>query len=558
MLRQLYIKNFTLIDELDISFRPGFSVITGETGAGKSIILGALQLLLGQRADSKQIKAGCSKCVVEAHFDLSHYQLEGFFTENEIDYEAEDCIIRREVNASGKSRAFINDTPVSLTVMRDLGNQLIDIHSQHQNLLLQKEDFQLEVVDIIANDQKQLQAYKKAYSAWLSARKDYEAFAEQCKKNRENEDFLRFQFGELDKAKLIDGEDEELEQQSNTLSHAEEIKSALYEASSALSAEETGCESLARKASERLNDIADVYSEVKDTAARLDSLYIDLKDIAQEIDNRLENIDFDPQQLETINARLDLIYSLEQKFHAESVSELLQQQQQLAQQLESIDNGDDKLQALQKAADEAYAHCLEAADQLTIVRKQAAKTVEQEMLRRLVPLGIPKVRFAIDFSQRDCSPTGRDKIAFLFSANSSTPLSPIAQVASGGEIARVMLSLKAMISGAVKLPTIIFDEIDTGVSGRVAEKMAQIMREMGDNNRQVISITHLPQIAAMGTTHYKVSKEETSEGTISQMRMLTDEERIREIAQMLSGSDITDAAIANARTLLQQSMKHDA
>lgn len=558
MLRQLYIKNFTLIDELDISFRPGFSVITGETGAGKSIILGALQLLLGQRADSKQIKAGCSKCVVEAHFDLSHYQLEGFFTENEIDYEAEDCIIRREVNASGKSRAFINDTPVSLTVMRDLGNQLIDIHSQHQNLLLQKEDFQLEVVDIIANDQKQLQAYKKAYSAWLSARKDYEAFAEQCKKNRENEDFLRFQFGELDKAKLIDGEDEELEQQSNTLSHAEEIKSALYEASSALSAEETGCESLARKASERLNDIADVYSEVKDTAARLDSLYIDLKDIAQEIDNRLENIDFDPQQLETINARLDLIYSLEQKFHAESVSELLQQQQQLAQQLESIDNGDDQLQTLQKAADEAYAHCLEAADQLTIVRKQAAKTVEQEMLRRLVPLGIPKVRFAIDFSQRDCSPTGRDKIAFLFSANSSTQLSPIAQVASGGEIARVMLSLKAMISGAVKLPTIIFDEIDTGVSGRVAEKMAQIMREMGDNNRQVISITHLPQIAAMGTTHYKVSKEETSEGTISQMRMLTDEERIREIAQMLSGSDITDAAIANARALLQQSMKHDA
>ena len=558
MLRQLYIKNFTLIDELDISFRPGFSVITGETGAGKSIILGALQLLLGQRADSKQIKAGCSKCVVEAHFDLSHYQLEGFFTENEIDCEAEDCIIRREVNASGKSRAFINDTPVSLTVMRDLGNQLIDIHSQHQNLLLQKEDFQLEVVDIIANDQKQLQAYKKAYSAWLSARKNYESFAEQCKKNRENEDFLRFQFGELDKAKLIDGEDEELEQQSNTLSHAEEIKSALYEASSALTAEETGCESLARKASERLNDIADVYSEVKDTAARLDSLYIDLKDIAQEIDNRLENIDFDPQQLETINARLDLIYSLEQKFHAESVSELLQQQQQLAQQLESIDNGDDQLQALQKVADEAYAHCLEAADQLTIVRKQAAKTVEQEMLRRLVPLGIPKVRFAIDFSQRDCSPTGRDKIAFLFSANSSTPLSPIAQVASGGEIARVMLSLKAMISGAVKLPTIIFDEIDTGVSGRVAEKMAQIMREMGDNNRQVISITHLPQIAAMGTTHYKVSKEETSNGTISQMRMLTDEERIREIAQMLSGSDITDAAIANARALLQQSMKHDA
>lgn len=553
MLKQLYIKNFTLIDELNIELYPGFSVITGETGAGKSIILGALQLLLGQRADSKQIKSGCSKCVVEAHFDLSNYQMEDFFNVNEIDYDANDCIIRREVKSDGKSRGFINDSPVSISVMRSLGNQLIDIHSQHQNLLLQKEDFQLEVVDIIANDKKERETYQKAYDNWQAAKKAYDDFEAECRKNKDNEDYLRFQFNELDNAKLKEGEDEELEQQSKTLSHAEEIKSALYEACTALSSEESGSESLTRKASERLNDIVDVFPDIQETANRLDSAYIELKDIASEIDRLLSDIDFDPQQLADINARLDTIYALEQKFHASSTKELLDQQAEFKRQLDSIDNGDEQLEALRLAAEKAFSLCVREADTLTSVRKQAAKVVEKEMKQRLIPLGIPKVQFAIAFTQRECSPTGRDKIAFLFSANTSTPLNPIAQVASGGEIARVMLSLKAMISGAVKLPTIIFDEIDTGVSGRVAEKMAQIMREMGDNNRQVISITHLPQIAAMGTTHYKVSKEETSSGTVSHMTMLTQEQRVNEIAQMLSGSDITEAAIANARALLQQS-----
>lgn len=553
MLKQLYIKNFTLIDELDITFHSGFSVITGETGAGKSIILGALHLLLGARADSKQIKNGSSKCVVEAHFDLSHYGLETFFDEFGIDYDANDCIIRREVNDNGKSRAFVNDTPVALTTMRELGEQLIDIHSQHQNLLLQKEDFQLNVVDIIADNAQLRQSYLQAYNEYHKATKRFNDFQEASQKSKENEEFLRFQFSELDKAKLVAGEDEELEQQSRTLSHVEDIKSALYDASSALSSEDGGCVEKTKNASSRLHDITEVFPEIKDVDERLSSAYIELKDIAQEIERKLEDVDFDPRQLDEINSRLDLIYALEQKFHASSVDELINEYKRLQDELESIDGGDEQLEQLQQEMQEKYDVAMKLARKLSDARKKAAQKVEEGLKQRLVPLGIPNVKFKIEFKERDCSPSGIDKVSFLFSANSSTALQPVSQVASGGEISRVMLSLKAMISGAVKLPTIIFDEIDTGVSGRVAEKMAQIMKEMGDNHRQVLSITHLPQIAAIGATHYKVSKEETAQGTISHMQMLTEQERIEEIAQMLSGSDISEAAIANAKTLLKNS-----
>ena len=553
MLKQLYIKNFTLIDELDITFHSGFSVITGETGAGKSIILGALHLLLGARADSKQIKNGSSKCVVEAHFDLSHYGLETFFDEFGIDYDANDCIIRREVNDNGKSRAFVNDTPVALTTMRELGEQLIDIHSQHQNLLLQKEDFQLNVVDIIADNAQLRQSYLQAYNEYHKATKRFNDFQEASQKSKENEEFLRFQFSELDKAKLVAGEDEELEQQSRTLSHVEDIKSALYDASSALSSEDGGCVEKTKNASSRLHDITEVFSEIKDVDERLSSAYIELKDIAQEIERKLEDVDFDPRQLDEINSRLDLIYALEQKFHASSVDELINEYKRLQDELASIDGGDEQLEQLQQEMQEKYDVAMKLARKLSDARKKAAQKVEEGLKQRLVPLGIPNVKFKIEFKERDCSPSGIDKVSFLFSANSSTALQPVSQVASGGEISRVMLSLKAMISGAVKLPTIIFDEIDTGVSGRVAEKMAQIMKEMGDNHRQVLSITHLPQIAAIGATHYKVSKEETAQGTISHMQMLTEQERIEEIAQMLSGSDISEAAIANAKTLLKNS-----
>ncbi len=550
MLKQLYVKDFTLIDEVHIDFRPGFSVITGETGAGKSIILGALHLLLGQRADSKQIKSGAKKCVVEAHFDLSRYHMEDFFDRNSIDYDPDDCILRREVSAAGKSRAFINDTPVPLTTLRELGEHLVDIHSQHQNLLLQKDDFQLNVIDIVAQDHALLSQCRTAYARYTDAVQAYNNFKEQCARARENEDFLRFQHSELTKAALLEGEQDELEQRQRMLSHAEGIKSALYQADDALSGEQAGAVPGVRTAADTLSGIADVYPEAGELAERLHAAYVELKDIAQDLDSRKDRIDYDPAELSSIDSRLDTIYSLQQKYHVATVEELIATRDRLASQLAGIDGGDEQLEALHDEADKALAAYLDIARQLTAARQTAAATVEQQMKTRLQPLGIPKVRFSVSFDHREPSATGIDKVAFLFSANTSSPLQPVAQVASGGEIARVMLSLKAMISGTVKLPTIIFDEIDTGVSGRVAEQMAQIMQEMGANHRQVISITHLPQIAALGATHYKVNKEETADGTVSRMTMLTPEQRLTEIAQMLSGSNITEAAIDNARALL--------
>lgn len=555
MLKQLYIRNFTLIDELDIRLYPGFSVITGETGAGKSIILGAIGLLLGNRADSKAIKSGKDRCVIEAHFDLSRYDMKGFFDDNDIDFDAEDTIIRRELTSAGKSRAFINDTPVPLTKMRELGEQLVDIHSQHQNLLLQKEDFQLNVVDILAQDAEHIKAYQAVYQQYRSALSRLEQLKQELIKNRENEEFMRFQHKELDEAHLEPGELEQLEQESDILNHSEEIKSALYEADHSLSDDEGSILQLLRNASYSISNIREIYPEVAELSDRLDSSYIELKDIAQEISSSLDRIDFDPARLEQLNTRLDQLNTLLQKFHVETVEELIETRDLLAQQLEHIDNGNEDIEILQKEVDQKLIKAMSAAHSLSSLRKKVAKSIETEMKNRLVPLGIPNVRFEIEFAEKPLCRDGADKVSFLFSANRSTPLQPISQVASGGEIARVMLSLKAMISGAVKLPTIIFDEIDTGVSGKIAEKMAEIMTEMGNQNRQVISITHLPQIAAMGSHHYKVMKEETQTGTISQMRELTPEQRVEEIAQMLSGSDISQAALANAKELINKHAK---
>ena len=551
MLKHLYIKNFTLIDELDIELYQGFSVITGETGAGKSIILGALGLLLGQRADSKAIKQGAEKCVIEAHFDLSRYGMTDFFEENEIEYDAADCIVRRELTASGKSRAFINDTPVQLSLLKELGEQLVDIHSQHQNLLLNKQDFQLNVVDIIAGDEKEQQLYQQAYTQYHATEKELSALKESIEQNRQNADFLQFQFEELTQANLAEGEQEELEQKSETMSHSEEIKSALYEADNALSAEQTGVVESLRTALSAIRQIEKVLPDADELVERLDSSYIELKDIAQEISSQMEHVDFDPAELDAINNRLDKLYDLEKKYHVETVEELIAKRDELKIQLGRIENSDEALAELQQKLAAQLAQAQKAAKALTKLRTKAAKQIEKEMQGRLMPLGMPNVKFSIEMTQEPLNVSGQDKVAFLFSANTSTPLQPISQVASGGEIARVMLSLKAMISGAVKLPTIIFDEIDTGVSGKTAEKMAEIMQEMGHHERQVISITHLPQIAALGSAHYKVEKEETAKGTISRMRKLSDDERVLEIAQMLSGSNVSEAAISNAKQLLK-------
>lgn len=551
MLQQLYIRNFTLIDELDIELRPGFSVITGETGAGKSIILGAIALLLGQRADSKTIKQGSDRCIIEAHFDLTRYQLKPFFDENDIDYDASDCIIRRELTAAGKSRAFVNDTPVALSLLKELGDMLVDVHSQHQNLLLGKQDFQLEVIDTIAQDQALLNEYQQTFAAYHEKQRQLQALQEEMERNKQNLDFLQFQYEELTNVQLVEDEQEKLEQQREMMTHSEDIKTALYETNQHLVADEQGILSRLRKSLSAIHTITKVYPTSEDWIERMESCQIELKDIAQDVEARLEDIDFNPAELERINQRLDKIYDLQKKYHAETIAELIQQRDELKRQLSQIENSDEALASLQNELDVLKKKCLQQAETLTKLRQKAAKEIERQMRERLVPLGMPNVRFEVKVNKAELHKSGQDDIAFLFSANTSSPLQPISQVASGGEIARVMLSLKAMISGAVKLPTIIFDEIDTGVSGKIAERMAEIMKEMGANDRQVISITHLPQIAALGTTHYRVSKEETATGTTSKMQMLSNDERIHEIAQMLSGSDITAAAIQNAKELLK-------
>ena len=551
MLKQLYIRNFTLIERLDMTFNGGFSVITGETGAGKSIILGAIGLLKGQRADSKLIKRGSEKCVIEAHFNLSRYGMEKFFNDNDVEYDADDCIVRREITAAGKSRAFVNDTPVPLSVLKELGEQLIDVHSQHQNLLLGKQDFQMEIVDIIADDKDLLDNYRTAYGDYREKQRQLDDLQERLSSNKANADFLLFQYEELDRANLVEGEQETLEAQANQMSHYEDIKTALYQADKAMSAEGTGVTENLRTAINALHSIEGVLPMAGELASRMDADFIDLKDIADELEGQLDKVDFDPKELDSINDRLDRIYSLQKKYHCDTVSQLIEIRDNLKKQLDGIENGDYDLQQVKNEVAKSMKLAIQKADSITKVRKTAAKKIEEEIKQRLVALGMPNIQFTINLESSELSADGADKVAYMFSANRNMPMQPVAQVASGGEIARLMLSLKAMVSGAVKLPTIIFDEIDTGVSGKIAEKMADIMCEMGNNERQVISITHLPQIAAKGATHYKVYKEDRGDTTVSTMKLLCGEDRVNEIAQMLSGSDITEAAISNARELLK-------
>lgn len=552
MLQSLYIQNYALIDRLDIGFGPGFSVITGETGAGKSIILGAIGLLLGQRADVKSIKKGTSKCVVEAKFHIANYGLKPFFEENDLEFDPEECIIRREMTANGKSRAFINDTPASLAQMKVLGEKLIDVHSQHQNLLLNKEGFQLNILDILAQDDKEAAAYRQVYNEYRTVCRELDDFIAQAEKSRQDEDYIRFQLEQLNEADLKEGEQTALEQEADTLSHAEDIKSGLYKAQQLIDGEEGGTLPLAKECMQTLQNISEVYAPAKEWTERLNSCYIELKDLSHEISGAEEEIEFNPSRLDYVNERLNLIYSLQQKHHAKTVEELIAVQEDYQNQLNAITSFDDRIAELNRKKEELYSKVLEQAKVLTSLRTASAKHIEEQMKSLLIPLGMPNVRFAVKFEQRkEPDSKGMDTVTFLFSANKNGTLQNVASIASGGEIARVMLSLKAMIAGAVKLPTIIFDEIDTGVSGSIAEKMALIMQDMGKQNRQVISITHLPQIAARGNAHYKVYKKDTETGTNSYIRQLTDEERVQEIAHMLSGTTLTDAAVQNARALLE-------
>ena len=551
MLQSIHIQNYALIESLDIDFHSGFSVITGETGAGKSIILGAIGLLVGQRADSKAIKTGASKCVVEAHFNISTYQLEDFFNENDLEYDGEECILRREVHASGKSRAFINDTPASLVQMKALGEKLIDVHSQHQNLLLNHEDFQLNVLDILANSREALQTYKSLYNSYKQTVRELNTVIEEAEKNRQDEEYIRFQVQQLEDAHLQAGEQEELEQELEMLTHAEDIKSSLFKVNQLMDEGEMNLVSLSKEAMQVLQSISRVYAPASEWSNRLESCYLELKDMAHEIAYASDEIEFNPTRLDYVNERLNLIYTLQQKHQLSSVEELLELAGKLNEKLDAITSSDDNIKELTKKKDMLYQQVLSQAEVLTRMRTKASKEIEAQMQAYLIPLGMPNVRFAVELSPRkEPDASGMDNVSFLFSANKNGTLQQVASIASGGEIARVMLSLKAMIAGAVKLPTIIFDEIDTGVSGSIAEKMALIMQEMGQADRQVISITHLPQIAARGAHHYKVYKEDTEVGTNSHIRILNEEERINEIAHMLSGATLTEAALNNAKALL--------
>ena len=550
MLKSLFIQNFVLIDSLDICFNPGFSVITGETGAGKSIILGALSLVLGQRADGKSIKQGADKCVIEAIFDVSKYQLEPFFLGNDLEYDPESCILRRELYASGKSRAFVNDSPVPLAILKELGTKLIDIHSQHQNLLLGDNRFQLRVVDVMAENEILLILYKKEYTRYQGLRKALSALKERAAQSKQEEDYIRFQLDQLEEANLQPNEQEDLEQEQETLSHAEEIKSSLYRVSSCLDGEEQGVVSLLKESLSSMDALERYFPRAKEIAERLRSAYIDLNDLASEMEGMIEDVEFNPDRLAWVNERLDTLYALQQKHRVSSVDDLIALRDQFRAQLTDIESFDEQIAALEKQVQDAYKELLQQAAVLSEQRKVAAVAFAQQLVQMVAPLGMPHTRFQVEVVPRkEPESDGMDEIRFLFSANKSMALQPVAQTASGGEISRLMLCIKAMIAGFTALPTIIFDEVDTGVSGDIADKMGHIMQDLG-SKMQVFAITHLPQIAAQGEAHYFVYKEDVKDRTLTRIRPLDKEERIREVARMLSGSALTEASLANAKDLL--------
>ncbi len=552
MLQSLSIEHYALIDQLHIEFKEGFSVITGETGAGKSIILGAIGLLLGQRADAKAIRNGETKCTVEGEFNISAYQMEAYFEANDLQYDGDVCILRREIHASGKSRAYINDSPVTLSQMKDLGDRLIDIHSQHQNLLLNNEDFQLRIVDLIASDAKELSTYKALYADYRDCCTKLQQTIEESQRNKADEDYLQFQLSQLDEAKLQAGEQEELEQEMDLLSHAEEIKEQFYKVGSILNGDEQGVLQAVKEALNSLRGLQDIYPATEELANRMESCYIEMKDIEMEVERCNEEISFNPERLEQVNERLNLIYSLQQKHHVETVDELISIADGYRAQLQTIANSDNTIAELTRQKEELHKQLLALAKGLTGLRAASGQKIQDEMMSRLTLLGMPNVKFQVEMEPlAEPGAAGMDRVVFLFSANKNSKLQPVASIASGGEIARVMLSLKAMIAGAMNLPTIIFDEIDTGVSGEIAEKMACIMKEMSGNGHQIISITHLPQIAALGDTHYKVYKRDEESGTTSHIDQLDNEQRVMELAHMLSGSTLSEAAVNNAKALLE-------
>lgn len=553
MLKQITIRNFALIEHVEIDFSHGFSVITGETGHGKSVFLGAISMMLGQRSDVKAIREGADRCVIEGCFDLSGFSLEGFFEENDLDYDNE-CIVRRELSSTGRSRAFVNDTPVPVSLLKELGTKLIDIHSQHQNLLLGDKYYQLGVLDTLAGDKGLLAAYKDEYDEYVRLNRELRALKESLEDNRRDEEWLRFQLDELERAALKDGELEELEQEVNELSHAEEIQAALLGAFASLDSDERNMLASLRDASNALSRVSAHYSAAQELSERLESCYIELRDCCDEMQQRGERVQFAPDRLEWVERRIALMYDLQKKHRATSVAELMSLEKEFARRLEQITDGDSNIGELEQELGRVRGRLAVSAAKLTSSRKASASVLKEKITEILVNLGMPMIRFEIEIHpENDFTSRGCDVVTILFSANSSSAPQPLSDVASGGEMARVMLALKSLIASGANQPTLIFDEVDTGVSGVLAERMGRLMQQMGGNDRQVLSITHLPQVAALGAHHYKVYKEETAKGTVTEIIKLGQQERIKEIAQMMSGELLTDAAMENAALLLSQS-----
>ena len=550
MLKSLSIENYALIDSLHIAFDKGFTVISGETGAGKSIILGALSLILGQRADSRYVKSGENKCLIEGMLDISSYNLKSFFEDNDWVYDGDECILRREVWANGKSRAFVNDSPVYLHDMKHLGDKLIDVHSQHQNLSLNDNLFQLNVIDTLANTKNELEIYSKAYNEYRETEKDLNNFKSQARKNKEEEDFLRFQYTALSEANLQIDEQEKLEAELETITHSEEIKSGLFEITTLMSEGENNLESQLGAIHDTLQKIENVFPKVSELKERVMTAYIDLKDVREEASGYFEEIDFDPDRQQYLEDRLSLIYGLQKKHSITSVSQLIEYRDEMQKQLSNIDSLDERLANLEKETEAKRNVMFSAGTQLSSKRKSITSEIETELIKRLSYLKIMNAGFKCSFKEKkNPDETGIDEIQFLFSANKNTPLQPVSEIASGGEISRLMLCLKAMIAGATSLPTILFDEIDTGTSGDIADRLGNIMKKMS-LDMQVISITHLPQIASKGDAHLLVYKNETENEVNTNIKVLTQQERVEEIARMLSGSEVSAEAIENARVML--------
>lgn len=552
MLSRLYISNYALIDRLEIDFKEGLTIITGETGAGKSILLGALSLIMGERADIKAMRDSGSKTIVEATFNITGYHLDRLFAEADVDYDEQECILRREIAPSGRTRAFINDTPVPLTLLREVATRLVDIHSQHSNMLLAKPQFQLDIIDSLAGNQPLRDEYLLQYRQYRDIEQKLKQLTERCHQARGEEDYLRFQLKQLQDMNLKPGEDAKLEAEQAKLSNVTEIKQALWEVEHLLSGEDVAVIDHLKTAVSRLQAIESMLPDVEGFAERIDTALIELKDIASAVANVQETLQLDPEQLQIVENRLNDIFTLERKHNVQTVDELIALQTGYEARLHDLDTGDEQIEQLKHQLETIHAQATLLAHQLTDKRRKAAQSFAQQLVERARLLALGNLQFDIAFTPTDgLTPTGVDAIEFRMAFNKSQPLMPVKDTASGGEISRVMLCVKAIVAQRVSLPTIIFDEVDTGVSGDTASRMGEMMGDIA-RSIQVIAITHLPQVASHGDNHLKVYKSDEDESTHTHVAMLDHEQHVMEIARMLSGKDINQAAIDNARTLIQQ------